>query len=77
MRFMSMLFLSILSSAAPLSSSHAMSPDAIDFDSVGDAYRVRSIKSPEGVDFDAVGDAYKRSIQSPEEVDFDAVGDAY
>lgn len=51
-------------------------PDAVDFSSVGDAYK-RSLGSPDDVDFDRVGDAYKRSIQSPDEVDFDRVGDAY
>ncbi|KAI1084255.1 hypothetical protein F5B20DRAFT_524184 [Whalleya microplaca] len=76
MRFMPALLFSLLSSAAPLSSSHTMNPDAVDFSSVGDEYK-RGIQSPDKVDFDAVGDEYKRNIQTPEEVDFNAVGDEY
>ncbi|KAI0376101.1 hypothetical protein F5Y04DRAFT_223755 [Hypomontagnella monticulosa] len=73
MRFMLMLLLGALSSAAPLSSTHAISPDAVDFSSFGDTYK-RNAQSTGRVAADV---AYKRSIKSPEEVDFDLVGDTY
>ncbi|KAI8946357.1 hypothetical protein F4801DRAFT_565024 [Xylaria longipes] len=72
--FMSMLLLSALSSAAPLSSSRM---DYLHSEIINSTNRKLDALSPDAVDFGSVGDAYKRSIKSPEEVDFEAVGDAY
>ncbi|KAI0197512.1 hypothetical protein F4808DRAFT_463717 [Astrocystis sublimbata] len=76
MQLMSTVLFGLLASAAPLSSSHSMNSDEVDFNLVGDTYK-RTIKDPGEVESALVGDLYKRTVNSAEEVNFDRMGDTY